>query len=255
MSRNKDFYAAVAAHAPVGVVAGEMTLGLRLFQVPKYLQAGGAVFIDSGAFNAFRAGTEVDFKAVLRTYWKIADGAHLLGTAPATLYVVAPDAVGDQQKTLALLTQYKDQLLELIGMQCNLIVPIQRGEMPAADMLAAAKSILGTDNFVAGIPSNEAAMSVAEVSTLRHHAFHILGRVQKNDQQIARLSALADNNPSATINADANWMRSRIPTICQKTDEFKKISRDLTWQEQLQIPAPRTAALTELIKADTHWSA
>lgn len=255
MSRNKDFYAAVAAHAPVGVVAGEMTLGLALFQVPNYLKAGGAVFVDSGAFNAFRAGTEVNFKEVLRTYFKIADGAQLLGFDPVTLYVVAPDAVGDQQKTLALLAQYKDKLVKLIGMHCRLIVPIQRGDIPANDMLQAVKVILGTDQFIAGIPSNEEAMAVGEVANLKHHAFHILGRVQKNDEQIARISALASTNPGAMINADANWMRSRIPTICQKTDEFKKKTRNLTWQEKLRIPASRTAALTQMIKADTTWCA
>lgn len=80
-------------------------------------------------------------------------------------------------------------------------------------MLDAIASILGTRDFLAGIPSNKAAMSIEECGQIRHSGFHILGRVQRNDEQTQRIAALLAMNPGAVVNADANWLRSRIKMI------------------------------------------
>lgn len=77
---------------------------------------------------------------------------------------------------------------------------------------------MDTRCFVCGIPSNKAAMSIAKCATLHHHAFHILGRVQQNEEQVQRMAALTANNPGATLTADANWLRSRMANVCQTTD-------------------------------------
>lgn len=255
MSRSNDFFAAVDAGVPVGVVASELRFNTYSLQIPAYIAAGGAVFIDSGAFTAFRKGTEVDFVRLLDIYQFTAEGVIDAGGDIASLYLVAPDAVGDQQRTLALLQQHRAALRELIGLGASLIVPIQCGAMAVADMLASAASILGTSQFVAGIPSNEAAMTVAQAATLQHHAYHILGRVKMNPEQAARIAALLAHSPGATITADANWMRSRIGAICATTDAVKKSRAGMTWQDRLKHAHPRTTALSNLIRADSAWTA
>lgn len=252
MSRRNDMAAAIAARVPFGVVAGELVTGQKLLTIPKYLRSGGVVFIDSGAFTAFRTGVPVDFNMVLNTYEMIAEMSQDGDASPTGLYVVSPDAVGDQVETLRLIALYKERLLALIGSGCNLIVPIQRGAIEAAQMLERVKSILQTDRFVAGIPSNEEAMSVKECATLEHHSFHILGRVQMNDEQVARIEALRNLHPQAEITADANWMRSRIDRICQHTD-IVRTEVYLSGGHKPHQPSSRTIALTKLLGTDRHW--
>jgi hypothetical protein len=253
MSRRNDFEGAVSAGAPVGVVAGELGLMQVMFGIPKAVLKGVPVFVDSGAFTAFRKGGEPDFPAIMRDYRAMLDSVHDLDGDPSGLFLVSPDAVGDQNKTLALLRQWRPELVDLITRGASLIVPIQCGAMPVVAMLAEAIAILGTDKFIAGIPSNEAAMTVEQAATLRHQAFHILGRVQKNDQQVARIAALTAANPCADITADANWMRSRIGKICAATDAVKMSRAGTDWLDQFKQGSSRTLALKAMIQADTAW--
>ncbi|WP_434716344.1 hypothetical protein [Paraburkholderia sp. A3RO-2L] len=120
-------------------------------------------------------------------------------------------------------------------------------------MLERAKSILGTGQFVAGIPSNAEAMSVAECATLKHHSFHVLGRVQMNEDQVARIEALRTLQPQAEITADANWMRSRIDQICQHSDTVRT-EIYLSGGRKPGHPAARTVALTNMLKSDSKWA-
>lgn len=250
MSRRNDMEAAIAAGVPFGAVAGELVTASKMLTIPKYLNAGGAVFIDSGAFTAFKTGEQVDFDEVLRCYEFVAEMAD---DGARGLYVVSPDAVGDQQETLRLIALYRTRLLALIDTGCNLVMPIQRGAIPANDMLQAVKTILGTSQFVAGIPSNAEAMSVEECATIAHHAFHILGRVQMNDEQVARIAALRQLQPHAEITADANWMRSRIDQICAHSDAART-AQYLAGGRKPGKPAARTMALTSMLKTDTKWA-
>ena len=220
MSRSKDFWAAADAGLPVGVVATELTPAAIFNGLPAYLRKGGFIFIDSGAFAELTTGEEPDFDRVLRVYESLADRYGCEEYA-GNLYVVAPDKVGDQLATLDRLAKYADRVRALIEAGCKVIVPIQRGVIPAAEMLARAAAVLGTDRFVAGIPSNKEAMSHAECATLKHHAYHILGRVQMNQDQIERLQALTERNPDAEITADANWLRSRLGTVCKIADQVR----------------------------------
>lgn len=251
MSRNADLRAAINSGVPVGVVAGELKFLQKSITLPTYLNRGNAVFVDSGAFTAFKTGEAPNFSMVLNTYHLIADTTLLLGTTPDKLYVVSPDAVGDQVETMRLILHYKTELLALIDMGCKVIVPVQRGSIPGHSMLQQIKTILGTDRFVVGIPSCAAAMSVHECGTLNHHAFHILGRVQKNAEQISRIAALRLNNHEPDITADANWLRSRIELVCRLTDA-KRIE---VQGGGLRAASPRTAAIEELIRRDTAWAA
>ncbi|WP_434716345.1 hypothetical protein [Paraburkholderia sp. A3RO-2L] len=100
MSSRIDMDAAIAARVPFGAVAGELMTSQKLLCIPRYLKDGGAVFIDSGAFTAFRTGEPVDFDKVISTYEIIAEMTDDGDCGATGLYVVSPDAVGDQLETL-----------------------------------------------------------------------------------------------------------------------------------------------------------
>lgn len=252
MSTSKDFWGAAAAGADIGVVAGELTSSMVFLAVPRFLKSGGNLFIDSGAFAEFKTGECPDFDQVLCVYEALADpdfGTYSLGQ----LYVVAPDKVGDQLETLARLAQYGDRVRSLINAGCNMIVPIQRGSMPAVEMVEKVVEILETRDFVLGIPSNKEALSIEECATLRHDRFHVLGRVQQSPEQAARLDALTRHNPNSVVTADASWLRGKISEVCRLTHQIR-LGRAVGSEdgERLVLPA-RTAAITAAIRADAAW--
>lgn len=252
MSRNHDLRAGIQARVPVGVVAGELTGVLMFRALPNYLADGGAVFIDSGAFGELKSGIAPDFDAVLRTYEAVAQIHH--GTDPdvSKLYVVAPDKVGDQWESLVRLAQYGTRVRALVDAGVQVIVPIQCGAMSPMAMIDAVRAILETDRFIAGIPSNAAAMSLEECESIEHHAFHILGRVQKNDEQVARIAALRSRQPGAAITADANWLRSRLSLVSRNVHEIRAngIRQEAWWEESV-----RTRAVVRAIQEDVAWAA
>jgi len=256
MSRAKDFRAAADAGVAIGVVAGELATATIFLGVPRFIGKGGSVFVDSGAFAEFKTGVAPDFDAVLRVYEMLASHSDLQEIGSGQLYVVSPDKVGDQLETLARLEQHAGRVRALIEQGCQVIFPLQRGVIPATEMLARAVAILGTDRFVAGIPSNKEALSLAECASLQHHAFHILGRVQMNQDQVERLTALTASNPGAVLTADANWLRSRLGLVSNMADQERRMrvaapaANDFaTWLQ----PTARGAAITAALLQEKAW--
>lgn len=257
MSRAKDFRAAVdAGVAGIGVVAGELASSSIFLGVPQFLRNGGAVFVDSGAFTEFRTGLAPDFNTVLAIYDMLASHSDLQEPGSGQLYVVSPDKVGDQLETLARLEQYAGRVRALIEKGCHVIFPLQRGVIPATEMLSRAVAILGTDKFVAGIPSNKEALSLAECASIKHNAFHILGRVQMNQDQVERMCALAAQNSDAVITADANWLRSRLGLVSSMAEQerlaraTKPAANDI---EAWLRPTARAAAITSALRQEKAW--
>lgn len=235
MSAVGDFRGAAAAGVAIGVVAGELPTVLVFLAAPRLLAEGGALFVDSGAFSEMKTGDEPDFNAVLTVYSAIS-GATKRREDRARLFVVAPDKVGDQLETLARLARYRSRMRALIDQGCSVIVPVQRGALPAAEMLDRIADVLGTRNFVAGIPANKDALSIADCATLRHDRFHILGRVQINQDQAARIHALTFKNPGAVLTADANWLRGKLGDVTRLSQNMTRaraveaaIRQDATW--------------------------
>lgn len=253
MTSASDFRGATDAMVPVGVVAGKLTTAQLVLGIPRFLSRGGAIFVDSGAFSAFQKKEPLDFKLVMRNYRFMAEGCEWDGetSTASRVWLVAPDVVGDQAATLELLKRWKNDISFLIESGCKVIVPLQVGELAPPQMLREVSNILGTSSFVAGIPSNLAAMPVELCSTLTHHAFHILGRVADGSDQIARINALRSSSPAAFISADANWLRSRIKSVCTTTDRVR--------QDRMKHNArghwrtARASAIESLIKTDYVW--
>lgn len=237
MTALSDFRGAAAAGAAIGIVAYSwIDPVLTIRAAPRLLAEGGALFVDSGAFSEVVTGEVPDFDRVLHIYRIICEMTGLRADR-ARLFVVAPDKVGDQLETLARLAHYRPRVRALIDSGCSVIVPIQRGTLPAAVMLDRIAAVLGTRDFVAGIPSNRDALSIADCATLRHDRFHILGRVQINHDQAARFHALTLHNPSAVLTADANWLRSRLEEVSRLRDTMS-----------------RACAVETAIRGDTTWA-
>lgn len=246
MSSKSDLRGAIDAMVPVGVVADKLTFSAKLLCLPRYLSSGGAVFIDSGAFSELKTGNEPDWNDILDTYEMVAD----LAEHVSSLFVVAPDKIGDQQATLKRLETHRERVAALILSGCKVIVPLQRGELSASEMLSSVANILGTRNFVAGIPSNMEALPIAECEDLLHHTFHILGRVQMDANQVDRIAALKKGCPDASITADANWLRSRLALVLSGTAALR--SNRCAGNNERHFDHPRAAAVAHAIQSD-NW--
>jgi hypothetical protein len=248
MSSKSDLRGAIDAGVPVGTVAGKLTTTQQLLALPKYLDQGGKVFIDSGAFCAKNTGVQIDWESVIVVYERVAELTRNAGN----LWVVSPDVMGDQAKTLSLIRQWAARINGLIGEGCNVIVPLQLGSMSGALMIEEVNSILGHSQWVAGIPSVKNVMSSQECETLRHGSFHILGRVQMDEEQEARISALLKHNEGAVITADANWLRSRL-SIIRGRAQREEIGRRTSSFSPMHLDHPRAAAVAGAILSDQTW--
>lgn len=217
MSAQGDLRAAVEERVAVGVVATLLDTLKVIRTLPRYLDSGGAVFIDSGAFAAFQKGELVSWTKVFSTYESVLN----MTDRPSGLSIVAPDVIGDQAATLTLWSEHAERVRSWISAGARVIIPLQRGALSAGVMLAHAKRIFQTDRFCAGIPSNLEAMSAEDCATLHHHDFHVLGRVIMTAELELKLRALKANNPGATYTADANWLRSRIRQISSAAERLR----------------------------------
>ncbi|SED35384.1 hypothetical protein SAMN05216178_6908 [Pseudomonas saponiphila] len=211
MSAEQDLSAALTAGLPVGVVATRIPLGKRLFGLPRALDQGCKVFVDSGAFTAFTKGDSVDWGRVFSVYEGLIDRTE----RPENLTIVAPDVIGNQEATLACWDRHKGVITAWIECGARVVLPLQCGELSAGELLNRGIAILGTNRFCAGIPSNLAAMSAEDCATLSHHDFHILGRVEINPQLAEKMHHLTSNNPTAHFSSDATWLRSRLAKIAR----------------------------------------
>jgi diguanylate cyclase (GGDEF)-like protein len=186
-----DFDGFAAAHVPIGVTVRDITPAI-FDRAVAYVQAGGQVFVDSGALGAFKSNLPPpNFVDVLATYKEIADrvGPEQAGG----LFVVAPDVLGNAEETQALQLEHGEALRDLMVRGVHVIVPIQKSETSslAEQMRWVDLNVrpTGPDRpIVFGIPFNKVAYSTADVAealpaldALREYhepvAIHLLGIV------------------------------------------------------------------------------
>ncbi len=187
-----------------------------------------SVFVDSGAFSAFRRGlksgefTPMDFDSILAKYDAItdvisrhADEAGEQNDYPRPLFVM-PDVVGNQAESLALIQDHRDWIAgEVTGNLAKAIVPIQTGDVSMADAYRRVVDMLGTDDFIVGIPSNEKAVSPDELKEFladaKPKAIHILGAASDVKLQ-PRLESIvaAGLDGHIQITADASPIRNKV---------------------------------------------
>jgi len=202
-----DFMGYVLAKKPVGVQIQLCSENVKKLML-NYNAQEGRLFVDTGAFSAFRKGKEVDFDKLFRNYFELVEKI----TKAELVSLVAPDIVGNQQASLDLLKKYKKEIYKLICLGVDLIVPIQLGKLSLVETYQKAIDILGTKAFRVGLPSNEKAVKLEEVlafvSSVQPKQIHLLGlAITKFDSVVAQVKAIA---PNTHVSADATTLRAKL---------------------------------------------
>jgi hypothetical protein len=225
MSSLRDLRAALGSAVGVGVEIGKLSRnGMDAIAAALTEPLPKMVFVDSGAFNAFRRAlregdmrlARLDFNRVLDRYEDLSLRVLAAGGNPWFLAFVAPDVVGDQTATLRLLRQFAPRILELADRGHELIVPFQRGPQLLWDVYLQVREILEEQPFIVGIPSAVEALTNDELRAFLSRPYqpdrlHVLGAVSSR-RAIERLNVIrecyVDDVPGVT--ADAMVMRARL---------------------------------------------
>lgn len=174
------------------------------------------VFVDSGAFGEVvfpEDGPPVVKKAITPKEWAKRLGLYrrLAAALRGQLYCVAPDKVGFQEETFERLAAYKAEILELKALGANVIVPLQKGALSLAAARERAVEILGTDDFVWGIPMKKDATSMEDLAgfadalflTAKPTRIHLLGLGVTTNRYLDALNAVLLRSPWTTVFSDS----------------------------------------------------
>lgn len=164
---------------PVGISLAEYRPKLR-----EFLLEGHSLdlFVDSGAFSEieFKRDKRVIKNPITDELWQQKFSAYreLANIYGKSCVVVAPDAVGDQEESLNRLQTYKTQVRELLDI-CEVIVPIQKGDISLSVMYQKSLEIIMDDRIVAGIPMKKSAVGVIDYARFLSESepprVHLLG--------------------------------------------------------------------------------
>ena len=233
-SRVGDMRAAIRAGVAVGVSMVDLSATV-IAQVAGYLRDGGQVFVDTGAFGAFRKGRplgDAEFSRHLSVCLELARMAR-----PGSLHVVSPDVVGDQDATVALLSAYAPRLTEVAAAGATVIVPLQQGRLALAEFLSLAQRILAPAAICAGLPSNAAALTtddtLAFIRSARPAMAHFLGAARNRRFQ-AMLADARAISPDTRFTYDAAVLRGICGDIGLRG--FTKPARAVSATELTLLP-------------------
>lgn len=205
-----------------GFIPTGLPVGIELHRASKrviesvidYANEGGKVFIDSGAFEAFRNGRTIDFTVTVNSYKNIASRVH--PDKRSHLFMVAPDVLDDQIQTLLLQTEHKEGLKNLIDLGVNVLTPIQRGPRTFTQVYQYLKETLGTDKFSVSVPSNKFPWSWEELSEFvvrcKPKAIHFLGISHRRPHKYFRFKRLLEKvcGGDVLMTSDACSLRSTM---------------------------------------------
>jgi len=145
------------------------------------------VFVDSGAFSEVsfkvpgREGQPVVVAEITPERWDrvLSLYERLAAVLGDQLHVVAPDRVGDQETTLALLTRYRDRLAGIARAGARVLAPIQKGALTQAAFAAKVHAILFPLPWVPAVPCKKAATTPEDLraflASWRPEHVHLLG--------------------------------------------------------------------------------
>lgn len=208
----------------VGIAAQDAPASM-LAELERSAGGGLEVFVDSGAFSEVKFGPkgrtvvapigDDEWLARFDVYRFV---AKLYGSRA---FVVAPDSVGDQQETLTRMARWAHVMRGLaLHFRCNVIVPVQNGQLEPVDFLVRALLALQLppDRIVIGIPSKKSATTPAQLrafaAALKAQGvcapFHLLGMGPKSKLWGPMRAAIRDHFPEAVIYSDSVGVRSEV---------------------------------------------
>ena len=123
VSRVADFTAFKDARLPIGLSAQALSGPLEE-HILRHYPRSWPLFLDSGAVNAARKGRALspfEWMLILETYARFAK--HF----GDRLYLVAPDVVGSQEASLALIERFETTLSRLARLGCKVLIAYQPG--------------------------------------------------------------------------------------------------------------------------------
>lgn len=182
---------------PVGVSCAHLKPAGE--QALHQLPPGLPTFVDSGAFSEAdfpEDGPPVIVRPMTRAQWDHVMGVYerLARSRGSSLYVVAPDCVGDQAETLRRLRRYAPVMRRVRKLGTNIIVPVQRGVVRQAEFDRQCAAVLGFDDYIRGVPSKKKATSFAQYAAFLREArpkrVHLLGMGIRN-RSFPRFAAVA----------------------------------------------------------------
>lgn len=274
------------AGVPYGVAVDQLS-GAGTQQLVEQVEAGDQVFIDSGEFPNFMKGfnedgtrkVDTDFGAVMARYSEILES--LSPEAAQRVSFVMPDHIGEAERTAQTQAQWKDQIQQ-IASRANVIVPLQ---LPAdanfAQYAEQLSDLVGGNNYLLGIPSNQEAFSVADLRNMvqswpkgmEPKGVHFLGIAAQKEKLAQLRDEVRKVWPDAQIFSDANRLRAKTRQISPvtkmkkqdkaaavtqsaqggPTDSTELTGRDMTKtqiKEAAKILGQSESAIRALIKSD-----
>jgi len=223
MSNKSDFAGAAAAGVPIGIQVKEASSTV-IAQMAEYNGRGGRLFVDSGAFTAFRKGERINFDWVLDKYESMAS----VMSSPWDIAFVAPDVIGNMDETARLQRQYMGRLLDLAALGVEMMVPFQKGWPVAAyaEHEKAMRKYLGP--FTVAFACNESAWAPRDiadvVAVIRPGRVHLLGAGKKMVLRYCR--AIREVSRDTVVSADANRVRAFIGTGRYLTDSVNLAAKE-----------------------------
>ena len=245
------------------------------------------VFIDSGAFGVFKRNLkerqryeaavndlfekenatppkleQLSDKQLLKKYDAIlmalskASEDEAEAGYPQPLFV-APDIVGDQQGSIELVRKNATWLKRHLAAGRKVIIPIQKGGVSLAEAFRAVEEILGRNDFVVGVPSNQKAVSDAEfaefVAAARPSKIHFLGTTDEKKLQ-PRIEAIAEAGYEPDhISSDANMLRALLygrSDIEETRDQgIRRVIRERSPEFEAEVRGPASDAAAALDEA------
>jgi hypothetical protein len=159
-------------------------------------------------------------------------------------FLVAPDRVGCQVTTLVRMRRYAERVGLLAALGAQIIVPVQKGELPMSEMFRRSVEILGVSDAIAGVPMKKDATSTDDLRELvgslpRYARVHLLGLGPESPRFAPAVAAIKALRPDSEVTSDSVTLRRlvgrtngpgggpRVLTKCQDAVRASGVSNSL----------------------------
>ena len=146
-------------------------------------------------------------------------GNRLADTYASRLLFIAPDVVGSQDATLALLGEWRHEVVALLDLGVRVMVVMQKGAASQAEFDVAVQALLGRNDYVRGIPCAKGATTVEEIEAFaaarQPRWMHLLGLGLWAGKDKARLAAeaVARVNPGSQLSYDSCLITNSVAKV------------------------------------------
>jgi hypothetical protein len=188
VTQRADLEAMAACGRPVGVSMAELGHGASVdLMMAMSRWRPVPLFIDTGAVREASSGVPMTHAVWRERLDRIEDLVRRARALQADaglelpILVVAPDKVGDQDESLERLARYRARLVRLRELGATILVPLQPGALPLAELDRAVDRVLGPGlrGWVPAIPMRQGVVAPAQLgeylAAAQPQRLHLLG--------------------------------------------------------------------------------